>query len=464
MSEMGEELREVRRQARVGYEVPSAADAEKAVLSSVLQSPAVLDDLNWLTEEHFHFPQNRGIWSVLRLMQNLHEPIDLVTVTQRLTDAGELERCGGALYVTDLLMFVPTSKNVEYYAGILADKRARRKVMQIADELKAKALDGEKGPEQFLEEAEGSLLAVRMESFTTEPAKHVREGLMQSLNQLEAAFQNRGKPTGLASGLVDLDRTTGGLTGGQLVILAARPAQGKTTLMLQMAKAFSDQVPVLIFSMEMTMVELASKLMCSESKIDLNRVRDGFLSRSDLPLIHADINRLAQKPIWIDETPGLSCFELRSRARRAVVQHGIGCVFVDYLQLMRSTSRRAQESRAIEVAEISMTLKAIAKELRIPVVACAQLNRDAEQRKGPPKLADLRESGQIEQDADIVAALHRPDKDNEDEAIRRQAQLVLLKHRNGAVETINLNFLGQFARFENVTEKLYSNNPEKRQK
>jgi replicative DNA helicase len=291
---------------------------------------------------------------------------------------------------------------------------------------------------------------------------------MEAIEGIESTYKNRGKCVGLPTMTTDFDRMTGGLRPGQMVVVAGRPGMGKSALSVQWATAMAEAgFPVAVFSLEMTGVDLASRMICTEMPLDLKRVRDGFMNKNDMQRMPVAASKIGHLPLHIDETPSLNIFDFRGRARRAVVKHGVKCIVVDYLQLMRSTSKRAQENRAYEVAEISMALKATAKELGVPVIAATQLGRNAEERSAP-KLADLRESGQIEQDADIVVMLHRPKKGMKDSDGNSlddgSVELIVAKQRNGPVGTVNLKFEAEYTRFANVTEALYSNNKEKRQK
>jgi replicative DNA helicase len=448
------------------FQLPQAPDAEKALLSSLLQHDALLDEYADLPEDAFYVPQHRKLFSLLRSMRQMNKPVDLVSVTEMLSDMGELEAMGGGYFLVDVQSFVPTAANSDYYASILREKAMRRRIYAETQNLQRLALEeNELNSGEILQSVEERFLSLRNSVGGNENAlRPFSEGLAAAMASLEATYKARGKCAGLATGLVDFDRMTSGLRPGQLVIVAARPGMGKTCLVMQMARSFSDFGPVAVFSLEMNAEELAARFICSEATVDLQRARDGFLQRQDLMALPGTIGSLAKKPIWVDDTGALSCLEFRSRARRAVVRHGCKAIFVDYLQLMRSTSKRAQESRTLEVAEVSMTLKACAKELNVPVVAACQLNRDADGRNSAPRLADLRESGQIEQDADIVAMLHRPKKDGETAEERERCDCVLAKQRNGPVGTFSMRFLGQYARFENVTAKQYSNNENERQK
>jgi replicative DNA helicase len=444
--------------------MPCAPDAEKGLLGSILQSPAVLDDMGWVLPSYFYNPTHRAIYERMREMAAAGKPIDLVTVSQEFMDSGQEISLNIPSLLAELFTFVPTGANADYYGKILQEKAIQRVIMEAAAQLGRRAAMGDGSPEEMLQDAESTLLGLRNAAGHETCWKPLSDGIRAAVAQIEATYRNRGRPVGLETGIHDFDRMTGGLKGGQLVIVAARPGMGKTCFLLQAARTMGNNVPVAIFSLEMNMVELASRTLCAEMPLNLGRVRDGFMGKQEIPKMMGAAQVLHALPVYIDETPALTIFELRSRARRAVIRHGAKAIFVDYLQLLRSTSKRSQESRAIEVAEISMTLKACAKELNVPVIAAAQLNRDAEHRAGPPKLADLRESGQIEQDADIVLFLHRPKKDSKEAAEREEMNLIIAKHRDGAVGPMSLRFKGEFARFENLTEELYSNNPDKRQK
>lgn len=443
--------------------IPWSMDAEKAMLGSMLCDASCVEDFAYMRDGYFYYPSHGVIFGKMLDMRAADLPIDLVTLTETLSTAGVLESVGGAAAMGHLFTFVPSAANVEHYADIVKEKAARRLLMSVANELAKRARDEDVAPEQLLEDAFSKLMMLRNATGADGCWQHISGSIMAASDQIEATYRNRGQVQGLATGLNDFDRMTNGLRPGQLVIVAARPGMGKTCFCLQAARNFAEQGPVAMFSLEMNAVELASRLICSETPLNLARVRDGFLGKSDLPRLNSAITSLAKLGIYVDETPALSILDFRSRARQAVVKQGARAIFVDYLQLLRSTSRRAQENRALEVAEISMSLKACAKELKVPVIAAAQLNRDAEHRAGPPKLADLRESGQIEQDADIVLFLHRPKKDSKDPSEREEMQLIVAKHRDGPVNSINLRFVGEHARFQNVTEKLYSNNSEMRQ-
>lgn len=435
------------------------------MLASCLHDHNVIEEMAWVSVDHFYFPAHRVLWQQMMEMKREGSPVDLVLLSERLIARSLIDEAGGAYAVTDLMGFVPSSANAEYYARVMADKYTRRKIIETCQKLSRRATaDDETAPEILLQECEAALIELRQNSASVETIRHAREPLMEAVSTLEATYRSRGQTMGIATGTKDIDRMTGGFRPGQLIVPAARPGMGKTALMVQWGLHMSQTVPVMIFSLEMTSQEIMERALSCETPVSLKRMRDGFLEKADWPRITAAAGRLAKAGIYIDDTPGLGIFEFRSRARRAVVKYGAQVLFVDYLQLMKSPSRRADMSRQIEISEVSMALKATAKELKVPVIACAQLNRDAEDRKGPPRLADIRESGQIEQDADMVMFLHRPHKDSEDRGERDIAEIHVAKHRNGPIGKVELRFIGELTKFEDVTEKMYSNNENERQR
>lgn len=440
--------------------------AEKAMLGALMQSAIVRDDFGWMSPEYFGSDANAQIWTAIQAMHGVGEAVDLVTVTSRLEQAGVLDRCGGASYLTECVIECPGTANADHYARIVADKYLRRKTMAACHELLGRVQDMGEDGDQLLGELETMVLRLREDGSRHDSMVHIKSALDDAVKNIERCYANRGKITGLCTGFVDWDRCTMGLKGGQFVVVAARPGSGKTSWTLQAAAYMARQGPVAYFSMEMTEQELANRLLANEARVNIQRTKDGFLAKQDVPRIVQSASDLSQLSIWIDSKPSLTIHDFRARARKCVRSRGCVAIYVDYLQLMRSTSKRANESRAIEIAEISMSMKATAKELGIPVIACAQLSREAEKRVGPPRLSDLRESGQIEQDADIVAFLHREKKREEDGAAVRDnnIQLIIAKHRDGPPAEINLRFVAESARFENVTEKMFSNNEEERQR
>jgi replicative DNA helicase len=446
--------------------IPWNHDAERGVLCSAMLQPEVMEELTDLTEAHFYHPEHMAVWSCLKQRAIDRKPIDLISVSDAMQNVPTFKENPSLL--AEIATFICTAANISAYADILRDKGMRRAILRTANETARLAMESDAEPHILLNEAEGKWLALRAGTKAETSIKPIQSFVMEALDGIEATYKNRGGCVGIATGTVDFDRMTGGLRGAQLVIVAGRPGMGKSALSVQWATRMAEaSVPVAIFSLEMTGVDLAARMVCSEMPLDLGAVRNGFMSKEDMRKMPTAATKIGGLPLWIDETPSLNIFDFRGRARRAVVKHGVKCIVVDYLQLMTSSSRRAKENRAHEVAEISMALKATAKELNIPIIAAAQLGRNAEER-ARPKLADLRESGQIEQDADVVVMLHRPNKGkvNEDgtSGDNGEVELIVAKQRNGPVGTVNLKFESEYTRFANVTEKMFSNNKEKRQK
>jgi replicative DNA helicase len=439
--------------------LPQAIDAEKGILGSILQAPdRVLEENRWLAVEHFWHPAHQVIFERLVAMREKVIPIDLITLTQKLEDAHELEHAGGAAYVTDLFNFVPAASNAAYYAQIVLEMARRRGVIFAGHELARRGYEQEGASEQLLDDCESELLRLRADRSFGEGMRKLALPLKEALDGIEEIYKHRGSYVHPITGLTDFDRMTSGLKPGQFVVFGARPSVGKTALATQCARELAAAGhPVAIFSLEMTSQEIAQRLLCAAGEIELNNVRYGLLKKTFGEDLMKEFLKLEPLPIWIEDTPALTCFDFRAKARRVTLKRGIKVIFVDYLQLMRSTSLRARESRAIEVAEISMTLKATAKELGVTIVACAQLGRDAD-RTATPHMSDLKESGQIEQDADVIALLHRPDKDSD------EVKLIIAKQRNGPTGSIPLRFEREYARFHNVTKKPFSKKEEERQR
>ncbi len=451
--------------------LPSNIDAERGLLGSMLLSADVIDSLPNMEASAFHLPVHQLIFETLQDMRAKLKPIDLITVSSELRkrDLDGIENIDFIL--TDLLVFVPSAANWDHYAEIVQEEHIKRKIISGCLSMDRLARGYKGTADELLNEVEQTVMGMRGSGKTDDALKPVKKFVDEAVNSLEAVFKNRGKPIGLTTGFVDLDRMTGGLKPTLLYVVAGRPSMGKTVLAVQVAthNALAG-VPVALYSLEMSGAELAERMIGTQSSINLQRWRDGFLEKSDLPRIAISSNEIAKSSLWIDETPSLTIMDLRARARRAVTKRGAKLIVIDYMQLMRAPSKKADFSRAAEVADISMGLKAMAKELRVPVIVCAQLNRENDGKR--PALSNLRESGQIEQDADVAILIHRPFKDkeqsDEDRADFAQngepAEAILAKQRNGPIGTIDLRFFGQFTRFESTTKKAFSNNPNERQK
>ncbi|MFZ0712117.1 MAG: replicative DNA helicase [Terrimicrobiaceae bacterium] len=440
--------------------LPQSLDAEKGLIGSILLAPGrVLDECiqQQVTEKYFHHPAHARIFTVLVDMRETNKPVDLISLTQLLEDRHLLEEVGGAAAVTDLFTFVPTASNAAYYLEILREKYLLRAIIGTCTEYGARAYEEQGDVQILLDEAEQKILAIGDDRFRAK-VPEMKELAMEALDSIEKLFQNRGALTGLPTGFKGIDVMTNGMHGGEMIVIAARPSMGKTALAMNIAEHVSIEAgkPVAVYSLEMSTQQLMQRLLCSHARVDLKKIRDGFIGKHDMTNLIQATTRLSECKMFIDDTPGLGILELRARARRLKDRHDVQLIVIDYLQLLRSPSRRGQENRQVEVAEISSGIKALAKELSVPIVVLAQLNRNPEARtgdsKGRPRLSDLRESGSIEQDADLVGLLWREeyyaDDDEEKKEIEGKAELVIAKQRNGPVGGVPLTFLKHITRFE----------------
>src|SRR5882762_4320385 len=443
---------------------PHSVEAEQGVLGSMLLSPrqAIGECVEKINEQYFYVPAHQTIYTVLVDLWNAGQAIDLITFTQVLRDRNLLESVGGAAFVTSLFTFVPTAANLEYYLEIVRDKYILRQIIATSTESVRRAYEEQEEVNDLLDEVEQRIFAVGEDRFKGQLLS-MKEQVMSTLESIEKLFENKGAITGVSTGFRDFDKLTSGLHSAEMIVIAARPSMGKTALAMNIAEhaAVELKLPVAIFSLEMSAQQLVQRMLCSRARVNLAKTRDGFLAEADFPKLTHAASKLAEAKIFIDDSAGLTILELRAKARRLKAQQNIELIIVDYLQLLRSTSRRAQDNRQLEISEISAGLKGLAKELKIPVIVVAQLNRQPEQRTGgKPRLSDLRESGSIEQDADLVGLLVRPEIYEEDDEARQEksgeAELIIAKQRNGPVGEIPLTFLKEFTRFEdrarNVTE------------
>ncbi len=415
-----------------------------------------------INEGYFYIPAHQTIYSHLVELWNAAQGIDLITFTQVLRDRNVLDAIGGASFVTSLFTFVPTAANVGYYLDIVREKFILREIIAACTESVRRSYEEQDEVNNLLDEVEAKILAVGEDRFRGQ-MPGMKEQVMGALESIEQLWERRGGITGISTGFAELDRMTNGMHEAEMIVIAARPSMGKTALAMNIAEhvAISSKLPVAVFSLEMSSQQLVQRLLCSRARVNLQKVREGFLAERDFPSLTAAASKLAEAEIFIDDSAGLSILELRAKARRLKAQKNIQLIVVDYLQLLRSMSRRAQDNRQLEISEISAGLKGLAKELKIPIIVLAQLNRQPEARSGgKPRLSDLRESGSIEQDADLVGLLVRPEIYEEDEEARAEkageAELIIAKQRNGPVGEIPLTFLKEFTRFEdrarNVSE------------
>ncbi len=456
-------------QKREGYlpdihrALPQSIDAEKGVLCSALLSPSVVlgECIERLDENHFYHPAHRIIYREMIALQNAAKPVDFITLTQSLKDKGELDKAGGAAAISELFTFVPTAGNADYYIDIVREKFLLRQLIQTCNEFAARAYEEQGEVKSLLDEAESHIFQIGEERFKGTFAD-MRTEVMKAIESIENLYKNRGGLSGLSTGFKKLDEMTGGLRGSEMFVVAARPSMGKTAFAMNIAEhvAVNQNKAVGVFSLEMSSNQLVQRLLCSHARVNLGRVRDGFLSQHDVSKITKSAAVLSKSQIYIDDTPGISILELRAKARRMRDRHNIELIVIDYLQLLRSTSKRGQENRQIEISEISNGIKALAKELDIPIIVLAQLNRNPDARtgaaKGKPRLSDLRESGSIEQDADLVGLLVRQEVYEDDEEAKSevagQGELIIAKQRNGPIGEVPLTFLKEYTRFEDRAE------------
>jgi len=407
----------------------------------------------------FYDLRHQTIYELLAEMFNARVPVDLMTVQQRLKDAQMLEQVGGMVYLSQLQDVVPSAANLAYYLKIVQEKYLLRRLVQTCTATVSRIYDFEGDVEQLLDEVEKDINQVndsRVQSGTRNRADLVNS----ALGTIEKMFSRQGEISGIATGFTDFDKMTDGLHGAEMIVIAARPSVGKTSLAMGIAEhvALELNLPVGVFSLEMSGESLILRMMCSLGRVNLRNIRDGFMSQADFPKLQLAATRINAAPLHIDDTAALSILQLRARARRMHAQHGIKLFVIDYLQLMNSGSRKAQENRQVEISEISGGVKALAKELNVPVIVLSQLNRELEKDKSrKPRLSDLRESGSIEQDADLVGLLYKPDPGDEEEDSSRHSAAeadgipvnwLIAKQRNGPTGDVNLTFLKPYTRFE----------------
>lgn len=436
--------------------LPASPDAEMGVLCSILLSPRETLTLciEKIDEHHFHQPSHGIIYALLVDLWKESKPIDLVTVTQALSDQGLLDSIGGATTLANLIQFVPTATNAEYYIEIIREKFLLRSMISVCTGSAARCYDEQGDVKNLVDDIESQIFQIS-ESRVHGILPEIKEQVLLAIDAIEGMHKNKGALTGLSTGFTLLDQMTDGMHASEMLVIAARPSMGKTAIAMNIAEhvAVDQGAAVGIFSLEMSSQQLVQRMLCSRAKVDLKKVRDGFMGNKDMKNLSKAADALSKSKIYIDDTAGLSILELRAKARRLKDRHDLSLIVIDYLQLLRSTSRRGQDNRQIEIAEISSGIKALAKELSIPVIVLAQLNRESEKRSdGKPRISDLRESGSIEQDADVVGLLYRSAYFEKDDAARSEkegeAELIIAKQRNGPTGEIPLTFLKEYTRFE----------------
>ncbi len=434
---------------------PHSIEAEEGVLGGILVDNVSIDRaVEILLPEDFYRESHRKIMKAYLELNGRAEAIDLITVSDYLKGRNELEEVGGATYLAELSERVPTAANVAQYARIVKDKAVLRALIRTMNDISVRSFQAPGDVEAFLDEAEQSVFEIA-ERKTRPSFFRVRDIVVESMKAVEQLYEKRELITGVPSGFIDLDKKTAGLQPGDLIIVAGRPSMGKTALALNIAQYAAQESGhgVALFSLEMGKEQLVFRMLCSEARVDQSKVRAGFAAERDYPKLAIAADRLSDAPIFIDDTPSLGILELRAKARRLSRERDIdlGMVIVDYLQLMRGPST---DNREQEISAISRSLKALAKELQVPVIALSQLNRQVEQRADKrPVMADLRESGAIEQDADVIMFLYRDWVYNPKNADEREAELIIGKQRNGPTGTVPLSFFAEYTRFENRADE-----------
>ena len=434
---------------------PQNVDAEMAVLGAMLlESEAIGIAIERLSPDNFYHDTHKKLFQYVIGLYNENKPVDILTLTERLKNQNALESVGGASYIASLLNYVPTTANVEHYIKIVHDKSILRRLINVSHEVIGQCYEAPDEIERILDLAETKVFDISQKKIgdTIVP---FRELIKDSVETVERLYQRKQLVTGIATGFRDFDQKTSGLQRSDLVVFAARPSMGKTAFAVNIAEnvALKDNLPLALFSLEMSKPQLVMRMLCSYSRVSLHKVRTGFLGESDFPRLVAAASKLANAPIFIDDTPGITVMELRAKARRLKSKYDIQMIIVDYLQLMQSASRRS-ENRQQEISEISRSLKSLARELNVPVVVISQLNRAVEGRHDHrPQLSDLRESGAIEQDADVVVLLLRKEYyDSQDSP--GLANVILAKQRNGPTGDMTLRFFSEFTRFEDYSEEI----------
>ncbi len=450
-----------------GHLQPQALEVEKVVLGALMiDKDAYAVVCETLRPESFYEPRNQMVYQAIMELSMAERPVDILTVTEQLSKNGQLEEVGGPGYVMELSSRVASSANIEYHANIIAQKSLARQLISFASVIETKAFDETIDVEDLMQEAESSLFELSQRNMKNDYTA-IDPVIAQAVKTIQNAAKNTDGLTGVSTGYYKLDDITSGWQPSDLVIIAGRPAMGKTSFALSMAKNIAADMrePMAFFSLEMSNVQLVNRLISNACEIQGSKILNGQLQRDEWERLDKRINNLLGAPLYVDDTPGLSVFELRTKARRLVREHGVKLIMIDYLQLMNANGMRFS-SRQEEVSTISRSLKGLAKELNIPILALSQLNRGVESREGlegkRPQLSDLRESGAIEQDADMVIFVHRPEyyhiyQDDNGRDLHGMAQIIIAKHRKGATGDVLLTFRGEYTRFENPEDKNLGN-------
>jgi replicative DNA helicase len=416
----------------------------------LLDKDAVVSALEVLTEDSFYREDNKAVFVAISSLYSKSEPIDLITVRNELTENGSFERIGGLEFLASLPEKVPTTTNVDRYIKIVEEHAMRRKLIQTSNDLISLGYDDTEETERILDMAEKKVFELSQNK-STKGYTPIKDVLVSAFNELEKLYNQKGKISGITTGFIEMDKMTSGLHNSDLLILAARPAMGKSAFAINIATnaAVKANVPVAIFNLEMSKEQVVNRILCSEAMVDSNKLRTGQLDDEDWMKLASTSGILSEAPIYIDDTPGISIMEIRAKCRKLKMEKNIGLIVIDYLQLITASNTKKNGSREQEISEISRSLKILAKELDVPVIALSQLSRSAEKRQDDkrPMLSDLRESGAIEQDADIVMFIYREDYYNPETQNKNVAEIIFAKHRGGSTGTVNLRWLGNYTKF-----------------
>lgn len=436
---------------------PQDIEAEQAVLGSMLtDKDAVISAIEVLREEDFYREDNKVIYLAIQNLYNRAEPVDIITLKDELSSIGKFEAVGGLEYLAELPEKVPTTANVERYIKIVEEKSILRNLLKTANEIIDLGYDPTKEVEDIMDGAEKRIFDISQRK-NQKGYTPIKDVLVDTFAKLEELYNKKQHITGVPTGFSDLDYKTAGLHNSDLILIAARPAMGKTAFALNIAvnAAVRANTPVAVFSLEMSKEQLVNRVLCVEAMVDNNKVRTGKMEEEDWMKLAGVLGPLSESDIYIDDTPGISVMEIRAKCRKLKLEKNIGLVVIDYLQLVQGSNSRRGGSREQEISEISRSLKILAKEINVPVVALSQLSRAPEQRPDHrPMLSDLRESGAIEQDADIVMFLYRDDYYNEDSEKKNIAEVIIAKHRSGSTGTVELLWLGNYTKFANIERYL----------
>lgn len=434
---------------------PQNIEAEQAVLGAMLiEREAISKVVELLRPEDCYREAHRLIFNAMLELFNKNDAVDMVTVIELLRKGDKLEGAGGISYITSLANSVPTAANVMYHARIVEEKALLRQLINAATNIASQGYEGSEEVATILDSAEKSILSVSSRRLGGEftPIKTI---IFDAFTKIEQLYASKGSITGLSTGFKDLDRLTSGLQPSDLILIAARPSMGKTAFVLNIAQhiGIKEKKAVAFFSLEMSKEQLVQRMLCAESTIDSQRLRIGELEPNDWTKLVNGADRLSAAPIFIDDTSGITVMEMRSKARRLKIEYDLQLIIIDYLQLMQGSSKKGSENRQQEISEISRSLKGLAREIGVPVIALSQLSRSVESRQvKKPMLSDLRESGSLEQDADIVAFLYRDDYYNPDSDQKNITEVIIAKHRNGPVDTVQLFFHKQFTKFSDLSK------------